>query len=99
MKVGVIGSGTVGQTLAAGFVKHGHEAMIGTRGPAKLADWAKANPKAKIGSFSETAKHCPASWPQPCPRRRWPSWSGLTSFSKGAAPCSSARAPSRPPKA
>ncbi|MFZ2023219.1 MAG: NAD(P)-binding domain-containing protein [Terracidiphilus sp.] len=55
MKVGVIGSGTVGQTLAAGFVKHGHEAMIGTRGPAKLADWAKANPKAKIGSFSETA--------------------------------------------
>jgi 8-hydroxy-5-deazaflavin:NADPH oxidoreductase len=55
MKVGVIGSGTVGQTLAAGFVKHGHEAMIGTREPAKLADWAKANPKAKVGSLSETA--------------------------------------------
>jgi predicted dinucleotide-binding enzyme len=55
MRVGVIGSGTVGQTLAAGFVKHGHEAMIGTREPAKLADWAKANPKAKIANFSETA--------------------------------------------
>ena len=55
MKVGVIGSGTVGQTLAAGFVKHGHEAMIGTREPAKLADWAKSNPKAKVGSFGETA--------------------------------------------
>ena len=55
MKVGVIGSGTVGKTLAAGFVKHGHEAMIGTREPAKLADWEKANPKAKVGSFSETA--------------------------------------------
>lgn len=55
MKVGVIGSSTVGQTLAAGFLKHGHEAMIGTREPTKLAEWAKANPKAKVGSFSETA--------------------------------------------
>ena len=25
MKIGVIGSGVVGQTLAAGFLKHGHE--------------------------------------------------------------------------
>jgi predicted dinucleotide-binding enzyme len=25
MKVGIIGSGVVGQTLAAGFVKHGHQ--------------------------------------------------------------------------
>jgi 8-hydroxy-5-deazaflavin:NADPH oxidoreductase len=55
MKVGVLGSGTVGQTLAAGFLKHGHEAMVGTREPAKLADWLKANPKGKAGSFSETA--------------------------------------------
>ena len=45
MKVGVLGSGTVGQTLAAGFLKHGHEVMIGTREPAKLADWNKANPR------------------------------------------------------
>ncbi len=56
MKVGVLGSGTVGQTLAAGFLKHGHEAMIGTREPAKLADWNKANPKGRIGSSSEAAK-------------------------------------------
>jgi len=55
MKVGVIGSGGVGQTLAAGFLKHGHEVTIGTREPAKLADWAKKNPKAKVGSFSDTA--------------------------------------------
>jgi 8-hydroxy-5-deazaflavin:NADPH oxidoreductase len=55
MKVGVIGSGTVGQTLAAGFVRHGHEAMIGTREPAKLADWAKKNPQAKVGSLSDVA--------------------------------------------
>ena len=55
MKVGVLGSGTVGQTLAAGFLKHGHEAMVGTREPAKLEDWQKKNPKAKVGGFSETA--------------------------------------------
>jgi predicted dinucleotide-binding enzyme len=55
MKVGVLGSGTVGQTLAAGFLKHGHEAMIGTREPAKLADWNKANPKGRVGSGSEAA--------------------------------------------
>ena len=56
MKVGVLGSGGVAQALAAGFVKHGHEVMIGTRDKAKLAEWNKANPKAKVGSFAETAK-------------------------------------------
>ena len=40
MRVGIIGSGTVGQHLGAGFVKHGHEVWVGTREPAKLADWA-----------------------------------------------------------
>jgi 8-hydroxy-5-deazaflavin:NADPH oxidoreductase len=55
MKVGVLGSGVVGQTLAAGFLQHGHEAMIGTREPAKLAEWSKANPKARVGSNSEAA--------------------------------------------
>jgi predicted dinucleotide-binding enzyme len=55
MKTGVLGSGGVGQTLAAGFLKHGHETMIGTREPSKLADWNKAHPGARIGSSSETA--------------------------------------------
>ncbi|HEY1501560.1 MAG TPA: NAD(P)-binding domain-containing protein [Acidobacteriaceae bacterium] len=55
MKVGVLGSGVVGQTLAAGFLKHGHEAMIGTREPSKMADWSKANPEARVGSPSEAA--------------------------------------------
>ena len=40
MKVGIIGSGVVGQTLAAGFLKHGHQVEIGTRDPAKLKDWS-----------------------------------------------------------
>jgi 8-hydroxy-5-deazaflavin:NADPH oxidoreductase len=55
MKIGVLGSGDVAQTLAAGFIRHGHQTMIGTRDKAKLADWLKANPKAKVGSFSDTA--------------------------------------------
>lgn len=44
------------QTLASGFLKHGHEVVVGTRDPAKLADWAKENPNGKIGSFTDAAK-------------------------------------------
>jgi predicted dinucleotide-binding enzyme len=39
-KVGVIGSATVGQTLAAGFKKHGYEVRIGSRDPAKLKEFS-----------------------------------------------------------
>ena len=56
MKVGILGSGDVAKTLAGGFLRHGHEPMLGTRTPAKLADWAKNNPKGRVGSFSDTAK-------------------------------------------
>ena len=56
MKVGVIGSGDVAKVLAAGFVKHGHDVMIGTRLPAKLNDWVKDNPKVQTGSFASVAK-------------------------------------------
>ena len=56
MKVGIIGSGEVGRALASGFLKHGHEVMMGTREAGKLADWQKANPKGKVGSFPDTAK-------------------------------------------
>jgi predicted dinucleotide-binding enzyme len=55
MKIGVLGSGTVAQTLAGGFLKHGYEVMVGTRDAAKLAEWRGQNPKAHVGSFSETA--------------------------------------------
>mgnify|MGYP001381461739 CR=1 FL=1 len=55
MKVGILGSGAVAQSLAAGFLKHGHAAMLGTRQPAKLADWAAKNPKATVGSFADAA--------------------------------------------
>ncbi|MBO0798699.1 MAG: NAD(P)-binding domain-containing protein [Blastocatellia bacterium] len=56
MKVGVLGSGDVAKTLGAGFLKHGHEIMMGTREPAKLADWLKQNPKGRAGSFGDAAK-------------------------------------------
>jgi 8-hydroxy-5-deazaflavin:NADPH oxidoreductase len=56
MKVGILGSGDVAKVLAGGFLKHGHEVLMGTRSPAKLADWANQNPKGHIGSFAEAAK-------------------------------------------
>jgi predicted dinucleotide-binding enzyme len=56
MKVGIIGSGVVAQALGDGFVKHGHDVMLGTRNPAKLADWLAKNPAAHVADFAETAK-------------------------------------------
>ena len=55
MKIGVIGSGAVGKTLAAGFLKHGHQVTIGTREAAKLKDWAAQHSGAKVAGFAETA--------------------------------------------
>ncbi len=55
MKIGVIGSGDVGRTLAAGFAKHGHEVAIGTREPAKLRDWAAQCAGVEVRRFEETA--------------------------------------------
>ena len=56
MKVGILGSGDVAKALASGFLKHGHEVILGTRAPAKLADWTKRNPKGRVGSFADAAK-------------------------------------------
>jgi len=56
MKVGILGSGDVAKVLAGGFLKHGHEVLMGTRSPTKLADWAKQNPKGRVGSFAEAAQ-------------------------------------------
>ena len=55
MKIGVIGSGTVAKTLGAGFLKHGHRVILGTREAAKLGDWAAKHQGAEVGSFAETA--------------------------------------------
>lgn len=56
MKVGVLGSGDVAKVLAGGFLKHGHQVKIGSRSPAKLADWSAQNPGSSTGTFAEAAQ-------------------------------------------
>jgi 8-hydroxy-5-deazaflavin:NADPH oxidoreductase len=53
-KIGVIGSGQVGKVLAAGFKKHGHDVMIGSREPDKLNEWS-ASAGIATGDFAKTA--------------------------------------------
>lgn len=56
-KIGVLGSGQVGEVLANGFLKHGYEVMRGSRDPSKLEAWQKtAGAKAHVGDFAATAK-------------------------------------------
>jgi 8-hydroxy-5-deazaflavin:NADPH oxidoreductase len=55
MNIGIIGSGGVAQTLAAGFLKHGHSVMLGTRQREKLAEFGAKHPQARIGSVAEAA--------------------------------------------
>ena len=55
MKIGILGSGTVAQTLAAGLLKHGHAVMTGTRDSEKLASWSREHPGMLLGSFSDAA--------------------------------------------
>ena len=56
-RVGVIGSGIVGEVLAGGFLKHGYEVMRGSRDAAKLEGWKqKAGARASVGTPLETAR-------------------------------------------
>jgi 8-hydroxy-5-deazaflavin:NADPH oxidoreductase len=58
MKVGVIGSGAVGEVLANGFLKHGHQVMRGSRTADKLASWvAGAGSRASAGTMADTAAY------------------------------------------
>jgi predicted dinucleotide-binding enzyme len=55
-KIGILGSGKVGEVLGNGFLHHGYAVMRGSREPEKLAAWkAAATGDASIGSFAETA--------------------------------------------
>ena len=57
MKIGILGSGTVGKTLAKGFLGQGHEVMLGTRDPQKpdVEKWLAETPGAQTGTFADTA--------------------------------------------
>ena len=60
MKIGILGSGSVGQTLGRGLLALGHEVKIGTRDAKnpKVADWVAASgPKASSGTFADTARY------------------------------------------
>ncbi len=58
MKIGIIGSGVVGQVLGSAFLLEGYEVMLGTRDTAKpaVAKWKEENAGAQTGTFEETAK-------------------------------------------
>ncbi len=56
MKIGILGSGDVGQKLAEGFAATGHTVKVGSRSPEKIAQWAAKNAdKVSVGSFSDAA--------------------------------------------
>lgn len=71
MKIGVFGTGVVGQTIAGKLESLGHEVMLGTRdvkqsiarsendgfGRPPLKDWMAAHVNVKIGTFAEAAAH------------------------------------------
>ena len=58
MKVGIVGSGIVGRVLATGFIKEGHEIMLGTRNISKedVIKWKNENRNGLLGSFQEAAQ-------------------------------------------
>jgi hypothetical protein len=59
MKVAILGSGVVGETLANGFLQHGHAVRRGSREPEKLAAWKQgAKGDASTGTFEEAAAWC-----------------------------------------
>jgi len=70
MRVAVLGTGGVGQTLAAKIASLGHDVMMGTRdvdaavarteagwGAVPLSQWQAEHPDVKLGTFAEAAGH------------------------------------------
>src|SRR5262245_13180852 len=61
MKIGVMGTGMVGDAIASKLVALGHDVMMGSREPdnAKAVAWAKRlgeGERAKAGTFADTAR-------------------------------------------
>jgi predicted dinucleotide-binding enzyme len=56
LKIGVIGAGKIGGTLAALWAKAGHEVLVSSRHPEQLADLARSlGPKGRVGTPREAA--------------------------------------------
>lgn len=56
MRVGVLGSADVGKAFARAFASRGHEVMIGSRDPAKLAEFVGDNSGVRSGDNEQTAR-------------------------------------------
>jgi len=54
MNIGILGSGEVAKSLAAGFIGRGDAVMLGTRDPDKLA--ADVQEGVRVGSFAQAAQ-------------------------------------------
>lgn len=71
MKISVLGTGVVGQTISAKLAELGHNVMVGTRNAAQtlahsepgpygqlpFSAWLKLHPMVRLGSYSEAAQH------------------------------------------
>jgi predicted dinucleotide-binding enzyme len=69
MKIGILGTGVVGRTLAGALAAKGHDVTIGTRDPARtlapdaagasrgtsFPDWHRTNQAVRLGTFAEAA--------------------------------------------
>ncbi len=58
MRIGILGTGNVGQSLGTGFATLGHEVKMGSRDPNsdKVKEWVEKNgDRASAGTFSEAA--------------------------------------------
>ena len=55
-KIGILGSGDVGKTLAQGFLKYDYQVMIGSDHPEKLEEFKTENPKVKTATFEQSAQ-------------------------------------------
>ncbi len=58
MRIGVLGTGVVGQTIGSKLIHLGHEVMMGSRDPANPSaiTWAKKEgPRASFGTFANAS--------------------------------------------
>lgn len=58
MKIGIIGSGIVGQVLGKAFIAEGFDVMLGTRNTSKdeVVRWKEQNSEGHVGTFEEAAE-------------------------------------------
>ena len=71
MRLGILGTGVVGKTIAARLTGLGHEVMVGTRDPEEtlsrtepdrydnppFSAWQQEHPEVELGTFGEAAAH------------------------------------------